>query len=380
MFRPQIQKTTTLFFIALFNVFMVYISVNSYVKVSQSGIDERINATQKMNFILEKIKNEFNNFQENDIYNSGIMGVEKSSITSVSDLDESMLVSKQITTHPNFAALIVALFQEANLVKGDTIAVSMTGSFPGANIALHSACITMDITPIIMSSISSSSWGANIDNLSWPIMESYLYDNNFINSKSIAYSIGGKNDIGSQIDSLGIDRIVSIAHDATDDGVIFINEQTLQDNILAKIDLLREKSRNYSAYINIGGGSASMGKGIFKDTAQVGLLTPLDIEYMDLSGFEESIAYEFIKPESDMYKQVPIINIKNIKKLKKNLFHIDKGIEMYEGALFYKYYRYNPFVILLSLLLTLGLIIGVGLYSHLQIKRRMESNEIDSII
>ena len=76
MFRPQIQKTTTLFFIALFNIFMVYMSVNSYVEVSQSGIEERIDATQKMNFILKEIKNEFNNFQKNDIYNSGIMGVE----------------------------------------------------------------------------------------------------------------------------------------------------------------------------------------------------------------------------------------------------------------------------------------------------------------
>ena len=53
MFRPQIQKTTTLFFIALFNIFMVYMSVNSYVEVSQSGIEERIDATQKMNFILK---------------------------------------------------------------------------------------------------------------------------------------------------------------------------------------------------------------------------------------------------------------------------------------------------------------------------------------
>ena len=60
----------------------------------------------------------------------------------------------------------------------------MTGSFPGANIALHSACITMDITPIIMTSISSSSWGANIENFSWPVMEDYLFKNKSIKSKS----------------------------------------------------------------------------------------------------------------------------------------------------------------------------------------------------
>ena len=47
MFRPQIQKTSTLFFIALFNVFMVYISVNSTTKVEQSGLKDRLVATKK---------------------------------------------------------------------------------------------------------------------------------------------------------------------------------------------------------------------------------------------------------------------------------------------------------------------------------------------
>ena len=122
-----------------------------------------------------------------------------------------------------------------------------------------------------------------------------------------------------------------------------------------------------------------MGKGVFKDTVKVGLITPLDIEYMDLNKFKGSIAHEFIKPE-EKYNQVPIINIKNIRKLTKSLFKSNTKIEMYEGPLFYKYYRYNPFVILLGLFLTLSLIIAIGLYSHLEIKRRMESNEIDSII
>ena len=122
---------------------------------------------------------EYINKQSNDIYDSGILGIKNSSITSLSDTDTLMLSSKQITTHPNFAALIVALFQDAELSRGDTVAVSMPGSFPGANIALHSACIAMDITPIIMTSISSSSWGANIENFSWPVIEDYLFDQQF---------------------------------------------------------------------------------------------------------------------------------------------------------------------------------------------------------
>ena len=39
MFRPQIQKTSTLFFIALFNVFMVFLAVKSETKIKRLGFD-----------------------------------------------------------------------------------------------------------------------------------------------------------------------------------------------------------------------------------------------------------------------------------------------------------------------------------------------------
>ena len=238
MFRPQIQKTTTLFFIAIFNIFMVYLAVNSKVKIERSGFKEKIIATEKMENMLKQIRKDFPNMTEEDIYESGILGINNSLITSIDDPDTTMLASKQITTHPNFAALAIELLNEAEISQGDTIAVSMTGSFPGANIALHSACLAMDVTPIIITSIASSSWGANIETFSWPIMEEYLFDKKLIKSKSIAYSIGGKDDIGGLIDSLGIDIIVSIAHDAVNKGVIFINEPTLQKNILKNLTII----------------------------------------------------------------------------------------------------------------------------------------------
>ena len=54
MFRPQIQKTSTLFFIALFNVCMVYIAVNSQTKIEKVGYQDKIHASNKMEkMILE---------------------------------------------------------------------------------------------------------------------------------------------------------------------------------------------------------------------------------------------------------------------------------------------------------------------------------------
>ena len=51
-----------------------------------------------------------------------------------------------------------------------------------------------------------------------------------------------------------------------------------------------------------------------------------------------------------------------------------------KGSLFYKYDSYNPVVILICLFLSIALIVSVGIFSHFQIKRRMETHEVDSVI
>ena len=99
-----------------------------------------------------------------------------------------MLNSKIATTHPNFSAFVIELMEEFQFEPGDHVAVAMSGSFPGANIALLSACKALNIHPIIISSVGSSSWGANNPELSWPAMEMYLYTNKQIDVKSIAYT------------------------------------------------------------------------------------------------------------------------------------------------------------------------------------------------
>ena len=175
MFRPQIQKTSTLFFIALFNICMVYLAVNSEIKVKKIGYHHKVQASEKMQQCLSAINQNFSfKKSELDIYKTGLIGINNSSITTIQDYDSSMVKSKLLTTHPNFSAILVEFFYETEIKDGDTIAVSMTGSFPGANIALLSVCETMNIIPVIISSAGSSSWGANREELSWPVIEDFL--------------------------------------------------------------------------------------------------------------------------------------------------------------------------------------------------------------
>ena len=375
MFRPQIQKTSTLFFIALFNLVLVFLAVNSETKVKKIGYDDKIIASELMEQLIFEINKNFRIEKSKlDLYNSGLIGLQNSPITTIQDNDSLMFKSKLLTTHPNFAAVIVEYFYDAEISSGDTIAVSMTGSFPGANLALLSVCEIMNITPMIMSSAGSSAWGANRVDLSWPIIESYLFDNNFLKNRSIVYSMGGDNDNGDNLSDKGIEILES----SIPNNVNFINEFSLIDNISKKINFFDSKSSNYSMYVNIGGGASSLGNGLDKDSLQVGLINFLDIQDISLNEFKNSISYNFLTEKS-----IPMLNIKNIIKLVPQDYISDLmtgNMKVGGGSLFYKYDPYNPFVISVCLVLSIALIVSIGVYSHMQIKKRMETHEIDSVI
>ncbi len=69
---------------------------------------------------------------------------------------------------------------KSGLSPGDTIAISMTGSMPGANIAVLMACESMGLNYVTISSLGASSWGATDMDLSWPKMEKYFTIKNLL--------------------------------------------------------------------------------------------------------------------------------------------------------------------------------------------------------
>ena len=116
---------------------------------------------------------------------------------------------------------------------------------------------------------------------------------------------------------------------------------------------------------------------------KVGLLSYLDIEDINSEDFKKSMSYSFLNPNTNTYS-IPMINIKNIKQLLGDKYKFllkDKHFsELYAGELFYSRNNYNINVILIGLFLSILLITSIGIYSHKQIKKRMETHEIDSII
>ena len=379
MFRPKIQDTKILMIMAFIAILSVMWVSKSFEYIQSDDILDKKDAVSIMSEYLKAIKKMPGNIiSEDDLYKTGLIGVDSSLITTIfENNDKSFLKSKTSCTHPNFAALVVNLFNEAELDKGDTIAISMSGSLPGANIAVLSACETFNITPIIISSVGSSSWGANRENLTWLDMETYLYNNSLLKHRNQGVSIGGESDLGENIRKEGIEII---EENIIDNGSMLINENTLKKNINKKMEIYSDfiPVENYKGFINIGGNASALGYGAGKDTMKVGVIFPIEtddlIENDDY--FKESIAYKFLKED------VVFINIKNINILGKQwgLYPPENTIRKNEGNLFYTKEPYNLKVIIASLLINLIIIIAVGSYSHNQIKRRMRNEEFDSIL
>jgi poly-gamma-glutamate system protein len=103
----------------------------------------------------------------NDPNETALIGQDITPITT----DRGYIEAKLTSTNPNFAAVVVDMLKESELEKNDVVAVAFTGSFPGLNIAVHSALQTLKLKPIIITSVGASNWGANDPYYTWLDME-----------------------------------------------------------------------------------------------------------------------------------------------------------------------------------------------------------------
>lgn len=193
--------------------------------------------------------------ERSDPNGTGLIGEEFTLITT----DQGNLDAKLTATNPNFAAVIVDMLKQAGVKRGDYIAVAYTGSFPGANIAVLSALEVLGAKPIIISSVGSSMWGANNPDLTYLDMERILNEKDILHFRSIAASLGGKGDYGGNISPQGREMIRRIIER---NGVRLIEEPTLSKNIRDRMNIYKKNlpaGEKYAAYINVGGGLASLG-------------------------------------------------------------------------------------------------------------------------
>ena len=196
---------------------------------------------------------------EVDPTGSGMLGVLISPVTS----NAGNLSSKQTSVNPNFAALVVDYLRRLKLERGATVAVGASGSFPALNVAVYAALETLGLEPVIISSASASQFGANLPDLLWIDMERVLAERGVFSHRSVAASRGGIDDRGVGISDVGLAKLDAAIRT---NGLEIVDALTLHDSIERRMAIYRAHSggQRYAAYINIGGGSASVGTHVGK--------------------------------------------------------------------------------------------------------------------
>lgn len=224
-------------------------------------------------------------------------------ITSITT-ETGRLTSKQTAINPNFAAVVVHLLRRADVENGDVVAVGMSGSFPAMNLCTMAALQAIEAKPIIISSVSSSQWGANDPRLLWPEIEAALYKDHILTVRSIAISRGGLEDKALGLSPSG-KRTIERAMDRS--GLEIIDAESYTESVNRRIQIYREHAGAdpIKAYINVGGGTASVGARLGRKLFRPGLnrLAPQGASEVD------SVMGHFV------LSGVPVIHLLNLIKL-----------------------------------------------------------------
>ena len=229
-----------------------------------------------------------------------MLGPSMSQVTSL----PGHLDAKQTSVNPNFAAVVVEYLLAAGARPGDKIAIGCTGSFPALNIAVLTAAESMGLKPSLVSSVASSQFGANHPQLMWPDMERILVREGIIATQSLATSRGGFRDmaVGMTDDSRklleeAIERNgVAMLETAADESFI---DRRLQIYASSEGDL-----GSYVAYVNIGGGMASVGG--TKGNSQLGHGYIRPAQFRRIRDPIDSVAARFLG------SGVPVINMTDV--------------------------------------------------------------------
>lgn len=359
MFIPSAKSKLSLILLMLVAIALFIWVENSRVFISDKYYEEKLAASKLMQSAELAIKEHRNAEgiyidEVNDPNRTAMIGDKQSPIVT----DRGDLTSKLTSLNPNFAAMIVEMFKESNLKKGDKIAISYTGSFPALNIAVLSASKVLELEPIIISSVGASMFGATDPEFTWLDMEEFFIQQNIFEYKSIAASIGGGRDLGRGLSKNGRELIIKNInkHD-----IQLVREETLEQNIAKKMEIYKISSQNDIAlYINIGGGLSSIGATINGRLIDPGLHRYLTLTNPPLKGTMLLFADEGI----------PVIHLLDITKLaedKELPLAPDPLPEPGNGSMFSDE-KYNMTVTTFSFVILLVLILIVIFFDHKELK------------
>jgi poly-gamma-glutamate system protein len=238
--------------------------------------------------------------RENDPEASGLIGQEHSLTTT----DRGVLEAKLTSVNPNFAAVFVDYFRTLGLRPGDAVAISLTGSFPALNICILAAADELRLKPVVITSVGASMWGANDPEFSWLDVESLLRAKALLTARSVGASLGGSNDRGRGMSPKGR-ALLRTAIERN--GVPLIDESTLDRSVQRRLEIYDREAGpgKIRAFVNVGGGSASVGDQMGADLVKPGVNRTLPLYNWSQRGVMQFYAH----------RGVPIIHVLNVESI-----------------------------------------------------------------
>jgi poly-gamma-glutamate system protein len=348
----NIRSNIVLLILALLSLGGLFIVEKNKVMRKKPWYDEKLEAAKLNQYSAQKLKHFYFGDVEfidniNDPNETGLIGHEYSPITS----ERGSFAAKSTSTNPNFAALVVQFLKETGAEEGDFIAVGMTGSFPALNLSVYSALQTLKLKPVIICSVASSSWGANDPDFTWLDMDKVLSDSSGFDFRVLYATIGASQDIGRGLSTEGVEMIKA-AIKRNNIEIITFND--ISDDISKRLLIYSKyaEGRPIKAYINVGGGIASLGSDKNGDLIPAGLNKDLRLnKFIDKKG----VAYEMAK------NGIPIIQMLDITTLATNFNLPMKPIPLPfpgDGTLFQEE-KYNMWVVGIITFILLSLIIFI---------------------
>ncbi len=327
--------------VAIISITALFCVENFKVKIKKPYYNEKIAAAKIMENGMAvikdyRLKNNIPIDLEVDPMQTGMIGTLISPITS----NTGSLDAKLAATNPDWAAIFVEMLKSLNIGKGDVVAAGFSGSFPALNLAFFAAGEAIGIKIIPLTSLAASTWGANNPNLTWLHIEKILYEHKIISNKSIAVSLGGTKDRAL---GMGIDGKTILKQVIAESGLDFIYEKDETLNIQKRIDLYKNRAegRHIKAFVNIGGGTISVGTKVGKHLFKPGININPNPKVFAI----DSVMSRFAKEE------IPIIHITNIRELAEKYhikFNASKNIKTGKSKLFYSY-EYSKTLVIIAL-------------------------------
>ncbi len=348
--RPQHTPAFAFVLIAMFSVAGIFSVEYFRVQQKRPYYEQKVEAARLAFAAMQVIKDERLRRgppidPETDPARSGLIGSFVTPVTS----DPGNLESKQTSTNPNFAAVVVELLKRAKANKGDHVAISVSGSFPGLCISVFAACKTLDLKPTIIASASASQWGANDPQFLWIDMENLLYGKGLFPFRSAAASFGGKNDRGREMTEKGRGYVLEALKR---NNLPLISAPTIGKNIDQRMTIYFDKGPP-KVFINVGGGLVSTGIRPFKVFLKPGLVS----KNLPIDTATDSVMQRFLR------EGIPVIHLGNMRQLAREFnlpFAPATTPAIGEGGIYYR----TGYRTWLAAAILMGIITGLYVFSR----------------